>query len=104
MSISKQERNIIMRSVIDSLKRLPLFSFLSDDTVAEMAGRMQLSSLKEGDVIVRQGEEGGIMYVILSGTVKISLEDPHSRELVLSNRGPYDVIGETSLIDLEPRA
>ncbi|MBN1313047.1 MAG: cyclic nucleotide-binding domain-containing protein [Anaerolineae bacterium] len=104
MSISKQDGNIIMRPVIASLKSLPLFSFLADDTVAEMVSKMQIHHLEEGDVIVRQGEEGGVMYVILSGTVKISLEDPHGRELVLSNRGPYDVIGETSLIDLEPRA
>lgn len=44
------------------------------------------------------------MYTITSGTVKVALEDPHGRELVLTHRGPHEVIGETSLIDLEPRA
>lgn len=104
MPVSEKDGNDIVQPVIDSLKSLPLFSFLAEDTIAEMVGKMQTHRFNEGDVIVRQGEEGGVMYVILSGMVKISLEDPHGRELVLPNRGPYDVIGETSLIDLESRA
>lgn len=93
-----------MQPVIDSLNSLPLFSCLPGTLIAELVGKMQSLHFREGEIIFRQGEDGGIMYVILSGTVKVALEDPHGRELVLAHRSPYEVIGETSLIDLEPRA
>lgn len=93
-----------MQPVIDSLKSLPLFSFLSEALIAEFVGKMHSLHFDEGDIVFRQGEDGGVMYAITSGTVKVALEDPHGRELVLTHRGPYEVIGETSLIDLEPRA
>lgn len=93
-----------MQPVIDSLRSLPLFSFLPGNTIAEMVGKMRNRHLREGEVLFRQGEAGGTMYVITSGSVKISLEDPHGRELVLMHRSPYEVIGEISLVDLEPRA
>ena len=93
-----------MQAVIDSLRSLPLFSFLPEDIISDLVGKMQRHQLGEGKVLFRQGEAGGIMYVITAGSVKIALEDPHGRELVLMHRSPYEVIGETSLIDLEPRA
>jgi CRP-like cAMP-binding protein len=93
-----------MQPVIDSLKSLSLFSLLPERTLADMVSRMQSRHLDADDVLFRQGEAGGIMYVITSGTVRVSLEDPHGQELVLTRRGPYEVLGETSLVDLEPRA
>jgi CRP-like cAMP-binding protein len=54
-----------------------------------------------GETIVKQGEEGQSMFVVLSGTVSVVLE-PTREELARIQRGGY--FGEMSLLTGEPRS
>ena len=52
-----------------------------------------------GDVIIREGEPGDVMYVVLAGEVEVSV-----REHVINRLLPGDMFGELALIDTRPRS
>jgi CRP/FNR family cyclic AMP-dependent transcriptional regulator len=54
---------------------------------------------RAGSVIITEGEEGNIMYVIMKGEVSISLKDK-----VLATSVPGDIVGEMALINSDIRS
>jgi CRP/FNR family cyclic AMP-dependent transcriptional regulator len=52
-----------------------------------------------GTVIITEGEEGNIMYVLMKGEVSISLKNK-----VLANAIPGDIVGEMALINSDIRS
>ena len=55
--------------------------------------------MKAGDTIFHEGDEGKVMYVLLEGSVTLSVT---GRKLEKLNRGA--VFGEMALIDAAPRS
>ena len=73
----------------------------------------KLVTFEQGDVIMRQGMEGSMFYVIETGeveiTVRTAFEDPLTTPsdylgAVINILGPYNYFGERALITHEPRA
>ena len=57
-----------------------------------------------GTRLMHEGEPGERVMLLLDGHVKASCVSPEGNELVLSFRGPGDVLGELSFLDGEPRS
>jgi CRP-like cAMP-binding protein len=55
-------------------------------------------NFEEGDVIFHEGDPGQVMYVVVEGTLKLTI-----RGRVVENLGPGGVLGELSMIDGSPR-
>ena len=80
------------------LARVPLFAGISDDSmqrVAEVAGEQDFAA---GSFIVRQGQVGTGLYVILAGRARVVRG---SDELAVLGEG--DFFGELAVIDQQPR-
>ena len=58
---------------------------------------------KDGEVIVRQGEVGECMYVIVSGKAEV-LDQEGGKEVRLALLGPRDSFGELAIFDRERRS
>jgi CRP-like cAMP-binding protein len=52
-----------------------------------------------GSSVMKEGEKGGFMYVVLSGKVTVAL-----KSTVVARLGPGCVLGEMALLDQSPRA
>jgi len=79
-------------------------ALLSDDDRAallKLGGRRRFA---RGEHLMHQGEPGDRILVLLEGHVKASYVDSHGREMVLSFRGPGDVLGELTFSHAEPRS
>jgi CRP-like cAMP-binding protein len=81
---------------------MAFFQDISLNDMANIAVRMSLHNVSEGEVITRQGEPGDHMYFISHGVVRASREeDGVSRDLATLMAG--DFFGETELLSGEPR-
>lgn len=60
-------------------------------------------SYEDGELIMRQGEEGDCMYVIQEGKVEISVTVDGS-PVVLATRGEGEFVGEMAIFDRELRS
>ncbi|MFQ5513614.1 MAG: MMPL family transporter [Myxococcota bacterium] len=77
---------------------IPLFRGLNKAQARIVALMASLRSVPAGERLVHAGELGREMYVIIEGTLRVSVEGEHGRiELNRCSRG--DVIGEVGLFD-----
>ncbi len=58
---------------------------------------------KDGETIIKQGEKGNCMYVILEGQVEI-VREKDGKEMRLATAGKGDFIGEMAIFESEVRS
>ncbi len=84
----------------DLLRRVPLFSMLSDDQLHALAAAVVKRRVKRGERIVQQGEKSDALSIILSGRARVLMTDTgNGREVILATLQSGDYFGEMSLID-----
>jgi small-conductance mechanosensitive channel/CRP-like cAMP-binding protein len=83
------------------LANVDLFATITPELRNQIALSAPMAVYGSGETIVRQGEEGQSMFVVLSGTVSVVLQ-PSREEVARIDRGGY--FGEMSLLTGEPRS
>jgi CRP-like cAMP-binding protein len=68
-----------------------------------MAGTQLGRLYADGEIIVRQGERGGCMYVIQAGSVEV-IEESGGEELTLATLEAGDFFGEMAIFEHEVRS
>ena len=82
----------------DALSRVPLFSGLSRRHLLQLADAARIVSFRQGAAIIREGDLGATLYVIVEGEAKVTRGGK-----TLVTLAPGDVFGEISLLDGGPR-
>lgn len=83
-------------------KRVPLFAGLSPADLKQVAAVADEEVFADGEVIAEQGEQGDVMFVIVSGEVRVCIETD-GRETEVARRKPGDFVGELAVVNREPR-
>ncbi|MCB9076539.1 MAG: SpoIIE family protein phosphatase [Anaerolineaceae bacterium] len=89
-------------TILELLKRMPLFTGLSEETLAQIAAGTELCDIAKDEVLIQKGDHGNSLFIIRSGWVKIVTEGLENKELVLNQLGPGQIIGETLLVNRGP--
>jgi CRP/FNR family cyclic AMP-dependent transcriptional regulator len=76
---------------------------LSDATLAAIAATGVTRSFPKGTVLIREGDTGDALFIILAGRVKVYSGNEEGREVVIDIHGPGEYVGEMSL-DGAPRS
>jgi CRP/FNR family transcriptional regulator, cyclic AMP receptor protein len=89
-----------MTNLADELKRVPLFSGLSQRQLKHLARGFREREVKAGTALMREGDKSGIsFFVIVDGTATVSVEGNE-----VSHLGPGDHFGELALISEQVRS
>jgi uncharacterized membrane protein len=88
---------------LETLRKIPLFSEMDDKELNGVLAIMDTCTFVPGQVIIREGEEGGHFYVITEGTVEFISSDADGNELILDEAGPGQYFGELSMLTGLPR-
>ena len=86
------------------LRRVPLFDCLGDRELESLAQLTFTRSFRTGEVVIRTGEPGDVLFIIRQGSVKVSLIRPNGKEVILTFLGEGEVFGELALLDNRPRS
>ncbi len=81
------------------IRAVPIFRELRDDFLVRLASVMDELSFPTNHTIFTEGKEGRSLYIVVSGRVKVHLEES---ELARLQQGAC--FGEMSLFDAEPRS
>ena len=84
---------------IDLIRRIPLFSTLTDEEFIPLQDIFVLRSYTKNQVIFLEEETGNYMYLVLSGKVKVSKAGSSGKETILAIHRTGDFFGEMSLLD-----
>lgn len=86
------------------LGEMPLFEPLWPEERLRLAMQMRAKRFAKGEVIFHKDDPATHLYVIASGTVKISIQDETGREVLVAVFRGGDVFGELALFDEGPRS
>src|SRR5438093_10339034 len=87
------------------LSRIGIFRALPEEALAVLSRSGQRRRFRAGRTLIRQGEIGTTMHVIVKGRVTVQRSHPALAEtLVLAEFGPGEVVGELAVLDREPRS
>ena len=95
------ERGITTEEVAASLKTIPFFTFLDSNTIEHLARVATVEYFGIGERIIQAGELDRKIYIILEGSVFISVKDFKNREQELVFLSNGDLFGETALLQGE---
>ena len=85
------------------LGRAPLFSDFSQDDIRTLAAYMGVYRAQPAETIIREGDVGDFMLLIIRGEVEILKRGHHREQQHMTSVGAGTTIGEMSMIDGEPR-
>ncbi|HYV93441.1 MAG TPA: cyclic nucleotide-binding domain-containing protein [Chitinophagales bacterium] len=83
----------------DILSKSAIFRHLAPEIIQLIAEKIIISSYEANDRIIKKGDRGDSMYIVLKGKVKV-----HDQEHTIAEMGDHDFFGELSLFDSEPRS
>jgi uncharacterized membrane protein len=89
---------------IELLKQVPLFSQMDDAELAGIRALMTRETFQRGAVIIREGDTGDDLYVVVQGAAQTCISDASGAEVVVDEVGPGGFFGELSMLTNEPRS
>jgi CRP-like cAMP-binding protein len=86
------------RETIDFLARVRLFEGQERAVVRDLARVLRRRTLREGQIVWRQGDEAREMLVIADGALSAQLAMPGDRMVEVARAGPGETVGEIGLL------
>lgn len=81
------------------LSDITLFKDLTPEQLSYLAAQLHLKTFPAGSNFVLVEQPGEIVYIVLTGTIKIYVERMDGTEVILAILGPGETVGELSLLD-----
>jgi CRP-like cAMP-binding protein/HEAT repeat protein len=96
------EEDAMERALV--LRKIPIFSHLTLDQIEVVSDIMHEAEYLSGETILREGDRGGDLYVLLEGEVKVVRSAGSPRETHLATLSAVSYFGEMSVLDDAPRS
>ena len=93
-----------MLSNLDLIRRVPLFSMLTQSQAEAIAEGVVKRRYRRGELIVERGRKTNSLFILLTGRARVVASDERGREVILAVLEAGDYLGEMSLIDNEPHS
>ena len=93
-----------MSDVVELLRRVPLFSELSDPELERIAQVAIPRSYPNDTRVFHEGDPGDACFIVRTGSCRVTREHPDGRAITLANLGPGAIFGELAMLDGEARS
>ncbi|HET7684813.1 MAG TPA: cyclic nucleotide-binding domain-containing protein, partial [Candidatus Limnocylindria bacterium] len=91
-----------MPTPLEALRAAPLFAELPQPDLERLCQISEPVRLDPGDALIREGEPGDALYVVISGELDV-VRGGGADEVALARVGPGSVQGEMALLEERPR-
>jgi signal transduction histidine kinase len=81
-----------------------LFDGVPPDVLEEIGPQIEVAEFAENAVVFREGDHGDALYLVGSGSIRISKSGRGGQQETLGFIGPGSFFGEMALLDQEPRS
>lgn len=82
----------------DFLSKIPLFKELPENQMRYLCENLTEVTLQPGELLFAEGSSGDSAYAVMRGQIEV-IKQANNREILLSVRGPGEVIGEMALLE-----
>ena len=80
-----------------------LFAGCTPEELEDLLAVGSVLNVQPNETILRQGDDGDALVLLLEGVVRVSMVTSNGREIILDYAEPGAVLGEIALLDGEPR-
>jgi CRP/FNR family cyclic AMP-dependent transcriptional regulator len=87
------------REIVDFLATVPLLEGREEADLVELARLMRRRTVREGEILWRQGDDAREVLFVVDGAVSISLQVAGGRTVEIGRAGPGQILGEIALLD-----
>lgn len=91
-----------LHKVPNCIESVPIFSSITEEELLKITAITTDRTYQKGEMVYLQGDEGGKLYVIHKGRVKITRLGMSGKEQVIRVLGPGAFMGELSLLSPVP--
>ncbi len=89
---------------LTSLRQVPIFSMLEPTHLVLLARMSHRQHYRKGQIIYYRGDPGNAMYILLSGSVKMTLpSETTGSDVLVALLRPGEHFGELAILDGRPR-
>jgi CRP/FNR family cyclic AMP-dependent transcriptional regulator len=105
--LKQDDKKMKLQEMIEHLQGVPLLSEIAteSDALQYLAQQMQFRSYRPGDIIIKEGDIGSEMYILVRGSAtvfKSTLDgDPYKIAVLDGNKSVF--FGEGALLDADAR-
>jgi CRP-like cAMP-binding protein len=85
------------------IRKAFIFSRLTDDEVDKLSSIVKVEKYKGGDVIFNEGSDGGNLFIVAEGKVKLLKKLDDNTDTSLAEIDNNEFFGEVSLFDQKPQ-
>ncbi len=87
----------------DHLRRIPIFCMLEPKILAILAEMTRTQHYHQGQIIFYRGDPGNAMYVLVAGSVELTLPSETGSEVLVARLRAGEHFGELAVLDGRPR-
>ena len=80
------------------LRHVPLFSLLDEDEISVLADQVEFRDFAARERIYKSGENSTGAYVVLSGSVRVTIEDADGQEVLVDEPHQGEIFGFASML------
>lgn len=92
--------DIVLGSVVEFLRKVPPFQFLSEERLRQLAKQIEVHYFPHGSVLIRRGERSpDYLWIVVRGGVKKVLRTASGEEHVFEVASEGDLVGVLSSVD-----
>lgn len=91
------------RRLMEAISKVPFLSDFPEEQLAEVGQAAKLRLVKQGAIIVREGDVGRSMYIVLEGRVEVLTQDSQGNDIHVSYLDENEFFGEISFLTAAPR-
>jgi CRP/FNR family cyclic AMP-dependent transcriptional regulator len=84
------------------LRNVPLFALLDEEEAAVLAGQVEIKNFAVRQRIYKMGDPSGRAYILVSGTVRVTIVDDDQQEVVVDQPVAGEFFGFASMLDQTP--
>jgi CRP-like cAMP-binding protein len=95
--------NLASASKLTALRQQTVFRDLDSGALDQLCRYVVSRKFRRGATIISKGDPGSSLFIVASGTVKISVTSVDGRSALLNFAGEGDMFGEIALLDGLPR-
>ncbi len=77
---------------------VPIFELLDDEERKVLAQQVSVKTFKKGQTLFKEGDPGGLAYIVQKGMVQVTIRDANNERVVLDMASSGGIVGMSSLL------